>query len=277
MLRHRRPSLFALGAASGVAAGLVLVIAFLTRLGARVDERVYEAIGQAGAQAPRPRIENVAVLADPLPFVLTALALAGIALLRGRIVLAALVPVILLAASATTQALQEAVPRLLERADPGGDQLAWPSGHATAAMSLALCGVLVASPRSRPVAAMLGAGYAVAVGYAQIALGSHLPSDVLGGYLLAASFVLSGVAVLKLLEGDHARAPARFGTPVVAPVIGALVVIGAATATVFLKGSDPLALAQQAPALAAGASIAALGVILIAALGVALGVSERAS
>jgi membrane-associated phospholipid phosphatase len=40
----------------------------------------------------------------------------------------------------------------------------------------------------RALTALLGAGYAIAVGYALVALGWHLPSDVLGGFLVAATF-----------------------------------------------------------------------------------------
>jgi membrane-associated phospholipid phosphatase len=57
----------------------------------------------------------------------------------------------------------------------------WPNGRSTASKSLALCRVLVVGPRLRPLAAVLGAGYAIAVGYALVALGYHLPSDVFGG------------------------------------------------------------------------------------------------
>ena len=73
-------------------------------------------------------------------------------------------------------------------------------------MSLALCCVLVVGPQLRALAALLGAGYAIAVGYALVALGWHLPSDVLGGFLVAATFTLLGAAALAALE---ARRPER--------------------------------------------------------------------
>ena len=67
-------------------------------------------------------------------------------------------------------------------------------------MSLALCLVLVVGPRLRPLAALAGAGYAIAVGYSLVVLGYHLPSDVLGGFLMAATFTLLGAAALAALE-----------------------------------------------------------------------------
>ena len=66
----------------------------------------------------------------------------------------------------------------------------WPSGHATAVMSLALCSVLAAQARLRPFVAALGAAFAVAVCYSFLELGWHYPSDVLGGFLVAAAWTL---------------------------------------------------------------------------------------
>jgi hypothetical protein len=75
-------------------------------------------------------------------------------------------------------------------------------------MALALCAILVAAPRFRPYVAALGAVFAIAVCYAFLTLGWHYPSDVLGGYLVAAAW--SGVAVAALRYAN-ARWPARTG------------------------------------------------------------------
>jgi hypothetical protein len=99
----------------------------------------------------------------------------------------------------------------------GGDWLAaapnlstgsWPSGHATAAMTVALCGVLVAPRAWRPLAAVLGTALTVGVSYSILVLHWHFPSDVLGGLLLAATSVALGVAALWWAD---ARWPARTG------------------------------------------------------------------
>jgi membrane-associated phospholipid phosphatase len=73
----------------------------------------------------------------------------------------------------------------------------WPSGHATAAMTLALCAVLVAPYTLRPLVAALGMGFVVAVGVSLLILAWHMPSDVFGGYLLAALWVSLAVAALR--------------------------------------------------------------------------------
>ena len=82
---------------------------------------------------------------------------------------------------------------------------AFPSGHATAAMSLALAAVLAAPRRARPAAALLGALLALAVGVSAVVIGWHFPSDVLAGYLLATGWALLVTALL--CEADR-RFPA---------------------------------------------------------------------
>jgi membrane-associated phospholipid phosphatase len=274
LIRRRPFVLITLFAISAVSAALVWVAAFLTPIGERVDRAVFAAFTDAGTSDLAPRISRVVTLADPLPFLLIGLALTGWALARRRWALGALVPVILLAANLTTQALKILIPHLVERAGlESSTEMVWPSGHSTASMSLALCAVLVAGPRLRPVAAMLGAGYAVAVGYALVASSSHMPSDVLGGYLVAAAFASLGAAGLTASETSRPdRDPARraFGSPLAAPAAGAIAVVAMAGAAVLARGPESWDLMDNAPAMVAGASIAALGVTLIATLARAL-------
>jgi membrane-associated phospholipid phosphatase len=163
--------------------------------------------------------------------------------------MAAIVPAVLLGANACTQALKPALADLriidvgaVSRIYPGS----WPSGHATASMSLALCLVLVVGPRLRPLAALLGAGYAIGVGYALVALGWHLPSDVLGGYLVAAAFTLLGCAALAALASL------------------------AAAVVVFRRPELAAAALRHAEVLLVAFGIGALGLALTAGLALAL-------
>jgi membrane-associated phospholipid phosphatase len=92
----------------------------------------------------------------------------------------------------------------------------WPSGHATAALTLAWCALLVAPPARRLLVATLGIAFAFAVGVALLVLAWHMPSDVLGGYLLATFWGALAFAVLRAFERDGGgRAPAgvRLGGP----------------------------------------------------------------
>jgi membrane-associated phospholipid phosphatase len=76
----------------------------------------------------------------------------------------------------------------------------WPSGHSTAAAALALSAVLVSPARLRPVVAALGALFAAAVGCALLILAWHMPSDVVGGYLVATLWAALAVAALRASE-----------------------------------------------------------------------------
>jgi membrane-associated phospholipid phosphatase len=89
----------------------------------------------------------------------------------------------------------------------------WPSGHATAALTLSWCALLVAPPASRRLVGTLGAAFSLAVGVALLVLAWHMPSDVVGGYLLATLWTASAFALLRIFERDgDARRAARRGT-----------------------------------------------------------------
>jgi undecaprenyl-diphosphatase len=92
----------------------------------------------------------------------------------------------------------------------GTTGLAYPSGHATTAALTA--GLLIwAACRTtapRPVlhaAAVLCAGWAVAVGAARVVLGVHWPTDVLGGWLFASTWLALTLPPLTRLA-DRASA-----------------------------------------------------------------------
>jgi membrane-associated phospholipid phosphatase len=174
-------------------------------------------------------VKGASSLADILPVAVGASALAGLAWLRGGRRLALCVSLVLLVANALTQ-LAQAPLTAARHVDLAGTSLrgsgSWPSGHATAAMLLALGAILIAGPRLRAVTALVGTGYALGVGFALAAIGGHLPSDVLAGYLVAAAFTLAGAAVYALVlrravtDDVPADRPAR--SPRLAPALGAL-------------------------------------------------------
>jgi membrane-associated phospholipid phosphatase len=157
------------------------------------------------ADLTRPRLDRVttfiAELCDPHRFVLLAAVPVIVALIRRRPRVALMLVAVLLCANETTQLLKPllAAPRL-----PGPWGLSynasWPSGHATAAMSLALCAVIAAPARRRPAVAAAMAAFAIAVSYSFLELIWHYPSDVLGGFLVAGTWTLLGVAALSIFE-----------------------------------------------------------------------------
>jgi membrane-associated phospholipid phosphatase len=149
----------------------------------------------------RPGVDSAASdllhLLDPLLYTLWALLILAVALLRGRPRIALALVVVLPAAPLSAELLK---PLLAHSHDSVAYQwvgpASWPSGHATAAMTLVLCALLAAPHRLRPLIAALGCGFAVAVGCSLLILAWHMPSDVLGGYLLATLWVSLAVAAL---------------------------------------------------------------------------------
>jgi membrane-associated phospholipid phosphatase len=76
----------------------------------------------------------------------------------------------------------------------------YPSGHATAASVLAISAVLVSPRRLRKPVTVLAALFALAVGAALLIKAWHMPSDVLGGYLLALTWGALAVAGVRASE-----------------------------------------------------------------------------
>lgn len=68
----------------------------------------------------------------------------------------------------------------------------FPSGHDTTACAMILVALLVFrdAGRARPIAVLLAAAYAVAVGGSRIYLGDHYPTDVVGSWLTVTTAAL---------------------------------------------------------------------------------------
>jgi membrane-associated phospholipid phosphatase len=238
------------------------------------------------AQLDRPGVDRltnfVAGLCDPDRYVFLAAIPVVIALIRRRPRVAAMIVVVLLGANETTQLLKPllAAPRDLVYWDPIGTA-SWPSGHATAAMSLALCMVVAAPARLRPAVATAMAAFAIAVSYSFLELGWHYPSDVFGGFLIAATWTLLGVAVLSTVEARRAggaieparsRAASLSVGATLAPVGTLIAAIGLLVVLIVLARPHPvIAYARDHAAFVIGAcSIGALGLVLAAGLSLML-------
>jgi PAP2 superfamily len=98
---------------------------------------------------------------------------------------------VLTGASVTTQLLQSVATDPRTYVISGGVQVSQapsPSGHATFAAALALSATFVAPRAVRPFVAGLGAAFAVAISLATLVLGTHFPSDVIAGWLVAGAW-----------------------------------------------------------------------------------------
>jgi len=250
-------------------------LAFESSFAARVDKLTLHGFVNLRTPLVDRLATPLAHLGDPAPFLVCGMALVLIALMRGRRRTALMVPAILLAANLTTQYLKPALadPRVAGFDTGTGNSVAaasFPSGHATATMALALCLVLVVPARWRPTAAVVGAAFSLAVTFSLLTLGWHYPSDVLGGFLVAATFTLAGVAVLLQLPAVRAErrerpepVPGRFAT--YGPVsVGALLAAWGAGAIAISRPDDFIAYAQAHTVFVAGATLLALAAGAIA-------------
>lgn len=221
-----------------------------------------------------PLLDHIAALADPVPYAAIGLALVVLALLRRRGRTAAAILLLLVVTGFTTESLKLLLAHPRPEEWLGAGQIAaasWPSGHATAAMTLALCGVLAAPARLRPTVAVFGALFAVAVSYALLALGWHFPSDVIGGFLVAALWTALAVAALLAAQARWPLRPRSELEPRRVDALGPMAVgAGAACATATAAVLDPRGIARvtlEHPTFVAGAAaIAALATLLAAGL-----------
>lgn len=261
--RRHLPLLAAFACLVGLAA--VALLALALPAGHVRDEAMLHGFVALDRPSLHFEIKVMAHLADPLPYAFAGLLCIGIALARRRGWRALAVAALLIVTGASAQALKHLLAQPRFEAWLGGtneqiSNASWPSGHSTAAMTLALCAVLVAPPALRAATALLGGAFAVGVGYAVLVLGWHFPSDVLGGFLLAGLWTSLAIAVLQRVEApEPARRPAWEPLAVLggAAALVAAVVIG--------QRSDTAALyALERPTLIVGAlAIAALALALV--------------
>jgi membrane-associated phospholipid phosphatase len=143
---------------------------------------------------------RIARLCDEEPYLVLGLGLVVVALLRGRVARAGAVVALLVVTGLTTQLLKASLGHPRAGDILGVELGSWPSGHSTAAMTLALCAVLVAPRALRGAVAAMGAAFALAVGLGVVVMEWHLPTDVAGGYLVAMGWTLLAVAALRRVE-----------------------------------------------------------------------------
>jgi membrane-associated phospholipid phosphatase len=153
----------------------------------------------------RPRLDNVASfllhLLNPLLFILWGVALVAVAFAREQPRVAVAVAAIMSLAPFTTETLKPIAAH--QHVAVGFVHIgaaSWPSGHSTAATILVLSALLVAPRRLRPLVAVIGALYVIAVSCSLLILAWHMPSDVLGGYLIATLWAALAVAALRAAD-----------------------------------------------------------------------------
>jgi membrane-associated phospholipid phosphatase len=206
----------------------------------RVDATALSGLMDLRGPRAAPILEFFSRSADALPIAAMLAVIVALGFLAGRRRQAVAAAAVVGAATLTAEVLKVVLAHPRFAAGLGSHQLggaAFPSGHATGAMALALAAVLVATPRLRPLAVAAGAAYAIAVSTSILVLGWHFPSDVFGGMLVSAFYFCTAVAALRVLAGrEGVEAPTwrRIAAPrwreaaLVAAVLGAAVAIARA-------------------------------------------------
>ncbi len=160
----------------------------------------------------------------------------------------------MLGAGVTTQVLK---PLLAFQRDYPPDHfmgpVAYPSGHTTAVMSLALALIIVSPPRLRPLAAAAGGLLTVATVFGILVLGGHYPSDIVGGLLVATTWACVATAALRL-----ELAPSLSGA-----ALGAFVLAAAGIFVVALRPADAFAYAAANTTFVFGALAIAAGALVL--------------
>ncbi len=166
------------------------------------------------AEGAANKLATALVHLGDLPYLLalTAIVVAlGLWFGRRRELVAALV--VIAGANLTTQLLKTTLEHVRHRAFEHGVELPWansfPSGHTTAAATIAVALLLVVPARHRLKAAVAGLLLVAGVGLSVVVLGWHYPSDVLGGLLVVGTWAFAALAVLRARAGRDAAISSR--------------------------------------------------------------------
>jgi membrane-associated phospholipid phosphatase len=203
----------------GCACALVLLVLAAYRLGPveRLDASLLSRLVAQRGSSTVSIAEVFVHLADPLPLIAMLLVVCGLGVRWGRRREAVAALAVVAGANLTTQILKVllAHPRYEPILGPYSPlATAFPSGHVTAAASIAVALLLVAPRRLRPAAAAVGVALVVLVSVSVLVLEWHFPSDVLGGLLVAAGWGFAAVAGLRVVRrlgsAPEAQASSRF-------------------------------------------------------------------
>jgi len=180
-------------------------------------------------QLNRPRVDGIADwfvwLCDPKHYVVLAAVPLVIAFVRGRRRVAATALLLLVGANVTTELLK---PLTAGPRDPVAvpgvvlSHATWPSGHTTAAMSLALAFLICVPGRLRPAVSGVMALFVLGVVYSLLALGAHYPSDIVGGFEVAVTWALFALGTLWTYEAHRPALAARLSHGARRPVASSL-------------------------------------------------------
>jgi len=255
-------ALVALLAAAGVAG--VYLACVRTSLGQSVDTLMMR-----GADVSHERVVQVldrALNGTTLAsLVLVCVAAAAIGFIRRRVDLALAAGLLVIGANASAQLFKSRLPRPDLDGFPAPNS--FPSGHTTAAASVAFALILVLPFAIRGTVALIGAGYVTIIAIATVWAEWHRPSDTVAALLIVLAWGAGASALIRAkrarITGVTAR-PNRFAVLLVGGV-------GALSAVAGLLGTGAVVLSERiVPDLVSGrfAFFAGAAVITAAVAGV---------
>ncbi|MEU4623645.1 phosphatase PAP2 family protein [Actinoplanes sp. NPDC023801] len=224
-----------------------LVVAGLAAAGVVATYRVFvgtisgqwlDTAAMLGTDVEHPRVAEIlgrTMDATTLTsLVLVCIVAAAVGLFRKRADLAIAAAVLVLAANITTQLLKGSLPR------PPSDGLTYPnslpSGHATAAASVAFALVLVLPPALRATAALIGAAYTAVISIGTVWAQWHRPSDVVAAVLVVLAWGAVAVLGLRLVRWRRAARPGRPSWLGVVPLLATAAITAPVTVLGLLLG-----------------------------------------
>ena len=267
--QHVAAALGLLAAAATLATALLFQLAVRTAEGQRLDDLARGNLSRSDAPRAFDATQRLLETISISSLALFGLGIMAVALARRSPARALGAGVVVLGANLTTQAIKAH----FDRPDLVGSGLttggAFPSGHVTVAMSLAMGLVLVAPTSFRWTATLIGCAYAAGVGVAVIALDWHRPSEVVGAYLVCVAWtaavgsIVVGTDRPEDLDGRDHRV-AHLGGLIAAVLLVAFATVVGVTAS---RRLDVMRIVDDRTAFAAGAVVcvaacAALGALV---------------
>ncbi|WP_143180348.1 phosphatase PAP2 family protein [Bowdeniella nasicola] len=218
--------------------GLFLLwrLAVHTRLGQALDTLAMHRLTDLAAFDPSSiSVTHTVISFGGLAAIVLAVAL--LAVLRGRWQLAIRAVAVLAGANLTTQLLKTF---LLSRPDLG---IGWalppslPSGHTTAAAATAVAAIMVVPPAWRTVSVLVGTAWTGFIGLTTLINGWHRPADVIAAVLVATAW---GFMLSPNESGPIATARLRLTTLTLGTIATVLGALGVAAAAIRLNFSGLL-------------------------------------
>lgn len=164
-----------------------------------LDHRITGKLVAPAGSVTESVFHGLADLAEPVPLVLALAAVAIVALVSGRVRELAIAAVAVLGANLSTQIMKAALAHPRLQSAFGATYpvaVGYPSGHTTAAFSVAFALWLVAPPRHRRLALRIGLAYGILVAAGVVVAGWHFLTDVAGAILAVGFWACLAVAWL---------------------------------------------------------------------------------